>query len=153
MTDEFDIDPGTVEPPFADEQFEGVAGDPQVDPTQLLDGYEVYCAEEMNGIVPEFITVIEHPHHNPDVYSRKWVFEGLHGVMVFQAYQRHRYGPNTEPPQVESQVQRCCFQMMRKHGLRAEHCPDAVRDIVARIADAPVASLNERDHDAAAAEE
>ena len=144
MDTDFSIDPGNIEPPFEDEQFQDVLGDSHEDPTMLAEGYEIHCAEEMNGAVPKFISIIEHPT-DPEVYSREWIFEGVNGFMVLQVYQRHRYGDGTKPPQIPSQVKNCCFQMLRQHGLSAEHCPDEVRDLVARISDAPVVSLAEED--------
>ncbi|WP_372611679.1 hypothetical protein [Halomonas sp.] len=145
-----DVDPGEVIRPTPDQRRD-VPGDMAGTPLQMVDNYAVYTELPSDRTVPRWLTIEEHPD-NPEVYSRKWVFQGVDGIMVLYEYIRHRYGEGKEPPQVDSQRKPCCLKIMQDNGLSTRHCPDEVRDLVARVTDAPVASLNEFDHGPTATE-
>lgn len=147
MEDTFDADPDRHAPdpfdldgPILHEQYHDVPGDPNDDPEGVIDGYAIHVYGD-TGAVPRQVYVVEHLD-DEDVYSRLWAFGGFEGIMALTGYYRHRYGSRDEAPP-DSNAHDCCFKIERDHGLRENHCPDAVVDVVVRVTDAPLIFPND----------
>jgi hypothetical protein len=115
--------------------------EPEGPPHQTVDGFQAWQFDpEADATVPD--TYVVDPTPVP-LDFRMWVFVGRGNRAYFVMRASHRYGENEVVPGAED----CCEVLFEGRSLRAEHCPDAVADVVESLTGAPVVMPPEPDPD------
>jgi hypothetical protein len=107
--------------------------------------FDVYMSEGSNGVVPEWVSVVEHTSTDDDSEpdTRIWHYSGRQFAMVPTDYVFHWFGDSRDPKAVDPMPETfCCHRFSAGHpdcpALVPEHIPDRVSSLVARVTDAPI---------------
>ncbi|WP_436934811.1 hypothetical protein [Halovenus marina] len=117
-----DIPPGEPAPRAPDEQPDGVNEDFRV---WMFDA-------EQSTTVPDTYVVDQHPE---PLDFRMWVFAGDGDQARFVMRASHKYAPDEQPPEGNED---CCEVLVEGESLTAEHCPEAVEQLVSDLTAAEV---------------